>query len=267
EKLAAWFLRQYDVDHAAAMIHHENALARGEVQADRVLSHHRTRNYVAGLALMASPFLGAAVAYERAPGFFDALCAAEVVLAGGITFWFLLYRFCWKRDLSFFQASVPRITAGIIVGFLPIFVLDEIWGFVNRPFPVLAIISALLGLTTLLSLYTEVQGRLGSPHLAFARSRQIFLLGLLQAFGAGILITGLTGGYMAVRNWAPDGTLTSLEALRGSLPVFVGELPRVLGTDPVYAFPAAAFVMAFFSFFIGTFLQLMWEDIPITEPL
>jgi hypothetical protein len=25
--------------------------------------------------------------------------------------------------------------------------------------------------------------------------------------------------------------------------------------------------MTFLSFFIGTFLQLMWEDIPITEPL
>jgi hypothetical protein len=25
--------------------------------------------------------------------------------------------------------------------------------------------------------------------------------------------------------------------------------------------------MTFMSFFIGTFLQLMWEDIPITEPL
>jgi len=27
------------------------------------------------------------------------------------------------------------------------------------------------------------------------------------------------------------------------------------------------FMMAFMSFFIGTFLQLMWEDLPITEPL
>jgi len=25
--------------------------------------------------------------------------------------------------------------------------------------------------------------------------------------------------------------------------------------------------MTFLSFFIGTFLQLMWEDLPITEPL
>ncbi len=47
----------------------------------------------------------------------------------------------------------------------------------------------------------------------------------------------------------------------------MGELPRIVGFEPFYTFPAAVFVMTFMSFFIGTFLQLMWEDIPITEPL
>ncbi len=267
DKLVGWFLRQYDVEHAAAMIHHAHALDSGRAETGRVLSRHRTRNYVAALLLMASPFLGAAVAYESAPRFFDLLCAGEVLLVGAVTFWFLLYRFCWRRNLSFFHAAVPRIAAGIIVGFLPIFFIDEIWGFMNRSFPVLAITSLLLGLTTLLYLYTEVQGRLRSADLAFARTRQIFLLGLLQAYAAGLLITGLTGGYMASRNWTASGGVVELADLRGTLPVFVGELPRVLGVEPFYTFPAAVFVMAFFSFFIGTFLQLMWEDIPITEPL
>ena len=57
-------------------------------------------------------------------------------------------------------------------------------------------------------------------------------------------------------------------ALLGELlPPFVGQLPRVVGVEPIYTFPAAVFVMAFLSFFIGTFLQLLWEDIPITAPL
>ncbi|MBW2268753.1 MAG: hypothetical protein JRH16_09255 [Deltaproteobacteria bacterium] len=267
EKLAGWFLRQYDVEHAAAMIHHADALDSGRAVTDRVLSRHRTRNYVAALLALASPFLGATVAYASAPRFFDLVCAGELLLAGGVTFWFLLYRFCWRRNLSVFHAAVPRIAAGIIVGFLPIFFIDEIWGFMNRSFPVLAITSALLGLTTLLYLYTEVQGRLRSPELAFARSRQIFLLGLLQAYAAGLIITGLTGGYMASRNWAAGEGAGQLATLRETLPVFVGQLPRVMGVEPFYTFPAAVFVMAFFSFFIGTFLQLMWEDIPITEPL
>jgi hypothetical protein len=267
EKLAAWFLRQYDVEHAAAMIHHAHALDTGRAETGRVLSRHRTRNYVAALFVLAAPFLGAVVAYESAPRFFDLVCAGEVLLAGVVTFWFLLYRFCWQRNLSVFHAAVPRIAAGIIVGFLPIFFIDEIWGFMNRSFPVLVLTSMLLGLVTLLYLYTEVQGRLRSADLAFARSRQIFLLGLLQAYATGLLITGLTGGYMATRNWAASEDVVGLATLRGTLPAFVGELPRVLGVEPFYAFPAAVFMMAFFSFFIGTFLQLMWEDIPITEPL
>jgi hypothetical protein len=48
---------------------------------------------------------------------------------------------------------------------------------------------------------------------------------------------------------------------------FIGQLPVVLGVEPFYAYPSAVFMMAFMSFFIGTFLQLMWEDLPITAPL
>jgi hypothetical protein len=47
----------------------------------------------------------------------------------------------------------------------------------------------------------------------------------------------------------------------------IGELPRVLGFEPLSAFPSAILLMSFLSFFIGTFLQLLWEDLPITEPL
>ena len=112
-----------------------------------------------------------------------------------------------------------------------------------------------------------MQRRLGDPTEAFARALQIFLLGLVQAFGIGIVITGLVGGFMTMRNWGGGAAVGSVEALRQALPPFLGELPRVLGFEPFYVFPSAVFVMTFLSFFIGTFLQLMWEDIPITEPL
>ncbi len=182
------------------------------------------------------------------------------------TLWFLAYRFCWKRDLSFFHASVPRIAAGIIVGYLPIFFIDEIWGLAGRGWFTLGSVSLLLGFMTLLYIYIEVQRRLGEPDLAFARARQIFLLGVLQAFGAGLLITGLVGGFMALRNWGAEG-VESIDALAAALPPVVGELPRILGVAPLYTFPSAVLLMTFLSFFIGTFLQLMWEDLPITEPL
>jgi hypothetical protein len=267
QKLERWFLRQYDIHHAAAVIHHADDMARGIVAPDRVLSRHRTRNYLGALAVLSSPYLGAIFGYERHPRVFDVLCSAELLLAGAAVFWFLVYRFCWKRDLTFFHASVPRIAAGIIVGYLPIFFIDEVWAFADRHPVVLGSVAMLLGLVTLLYLYVEVQRRLGDVHLAFTRARQIFLLGVLQAFGIGLTISGVTGGLMASRNWSPGQHPIPLEQLRAVLDPFVGQLPRIVGFDPFYTFPSAIFVMTFLSFFIGTFLQLLWEDIPITEPL
>ena len=47
----------------------------------------------------------------------------------------------------------------------------------------------------------------------------------------------------------------------------IGQLPHIVGLDPIHVFPSALLLMTFLSFFIGIFLQLMWEDLPITEPL
>ena len=266
-KLEAWFLRQYDVHHAAAMIHHADQTARARCDGNSVLSRHTTRNYLLVIGVLASPYVAGIFAYARAPALFDAVSAAMLVVANAGVVWFFGYRFCWKRDLTFFRASVPRIAAGIIVGYLPIFFIDEIWDLATRSWLTLACISVLLGFTTLLYLYVEVQRRLGATDQAFARARQIFLLGVLQSFGIGLILTGLIGRFMVLRNWSPQHEAGSIEALRAQLPPFVGQLPEVVGIDPFYAFPSAIFVMTFMSFFIGTFLQLMWEDIPITEPL
>jgi hypothetical protein len=266
EKLAAWFLRQYDVHYAAVMIHHADRLVRGTTSPDRILSRHTTANYVGALLVIASPFLAAIFAYDRAPFFFDMACAAELVIANAAVLWFLFYRFCWKRDLTFFHASVPRIAAGIIVGYLPIFFIDEVWALAAQSWIVLTSVALLMGFMTLLYLYIEVEGRLGDSTLAFARARQIFFLGVLQAFGIGLVITGLVGGIMVLRSWG-GGAAADLVVLSREVPAFVGQLPRIVGFEPFYTFPPAVFVMTFLSFFIGTFLQLMWEDIPITEPL
>jgi hypothetical protein len=266
-KLEKWFLRQYDVHHAAAMIHHADLTARSRCDGSTVLSRHTTQNYLMLIGALASPYVAAIFAYQRAPEFFDVLSTALLVVASAAVAWFLGYRFCWKRDLTFFRASVPRIAAGIIVGYLPIFFVDEVWDLVTRSWLTLSTIAALLGFTTLLYLYVEVQRRLGPTEQAFARARQIFLLGSLQAFSIGLVLTGLIGRFMVMRNWTHGTDVASVDQLRSQLDPFVGQLPDVLGIDPFYAFPPAIFLMTFMSFFIGTFLQLMWEDIPITEPL
>ncbi|MAE94799.1 MAG: hypothetical protein CL910_09080 [Deltaproteobacteria bacterium] len=266
-RLETWFLRQYDIRHAAAMITHAVALRQGDDDADRVLSRHGTRNYALALGIPAAPFIGAIFAYDRWPRVFDALVSLEVIAVLITALWFFAYRFAWKKDLTVFHASVPRVGAGIIVGYLPVFLIDEVWDLAAQaPVYILATI-AMLGSVTLLYLYVEVQRRIGDPTESFARARHVFLLGLVEAAGFGLIVTSLLGPLMAARNWGPEVGGTSIERLPGVLEPFLGQLPSILGFGPFYAFPTAVLLMSFMAFFIGTFLQLLWEELPITEPL
>jgi hypothetical protein len=267
KKLETWFLRQYDIRHSSAVIHHATLLERGESDDQVALSWHTQRLHALTIAALASPFGLAVFAYDLAPWAFDLVCSAEVIVMTSVGVWFLLYRFCWKRDLSFFHASVPRIAAGIIVGYLPVLFIDEVWDLASRSAITVVTLGALLGLVTLLYIYVEVQRRLGDTTLAFARARGIFLLGCVEALGFGMIITSLLGRIMVSRNWSPGGSEIPVEALRGGLEPLFGQLPRVLGMDPFYVFPSSVVMMTFLSFFIGIFLQLMWEELPITEPL
>ncbi len=265
-QLEIFFLRRYDVHHAAVVIAHARCMELGEDDRDRILSRHSARNYALLLTAVALPLVGAAFAYSRAPLLFDVLASAEILVVNALAFWFLIYRFCWKKDLTFFHAAVPRIGAGIIVGYLPVFLIDEVWDLARRPWFPLGAIILLLGFTTLLYLYVEVRHRIGDSQQAFARARAIFLLGMVEAAGFGLIVTSLLGPFMVVRNWH-DGTQIPMPLLRETIPPFVGELPRILGVEPLLLFPSAVLLMSFLAFFIGTFLQLLWEDLPMTEPL
>jgi len=268
DKLEAWFLRSYDIPDAAAVIQHSALLEQGGGDGRRTLSWHTPRMHALELAVLALPFVAAAFFYERAPQLFDWWCTAEVTLVFVGVFWFLGWKFCIRRDLTFFNSSVPRIFAGVIVGYLPVFLIDEVWDLAGRSDGAVLGLTSFLGLTTLLYIYVEVRRRLGRTQAAFARARAIFLLGTLQAFVTGLLMTTLVGPFMVSRNWSPDGAADrSIEALRPALDPLVGELPRIVGVEPVVVFPAVVLLMTFLSFFIGVFLQLMWEDLPITEPL
>ena len=265
-RLELWFLRQYDVHHAAVMRHHAEALRKGAVEPDRVLSRHGTRAYVLALLLPALPFVAAIFAYDRAPQLFDSLAALEVAGLLALVFWFLVFRFLIQKDVTFFHTSVPRIGAGIIVGYLPVFLTDEVWDLARQPLPYLLAVVLMLGFAILLYLYVEVQSRLGDTRHAFRRALDIFMLGMIESAGLGLIVTSLLGPLMAGRNWGLGQASTLAEA-RGTLTPFLGELPRVMGFDPLWVFPSTVLLTSVLAFFIGTFLQLLWEDLPITEPL
>jgi hypothetical protein len=263
--LGVFFLRQYDVPRAASLIRQEENLQRGRHDWTGVLSWHSTATYAAAIAFLLAPFVGAAIAYERAPLFFDTAASLMMVGVLGTVLWYLAVRFLWQKDLAFFHSAVPRIGAGIIVGYLPVFLIDEVWDLARRPWFPLGVTAALMGTTTLLYLYVEVKSRIRDPRVAFARARRIFLLGILQAQALGLTITSLLGGFMVARTWGDDEI--PIAQLREITPAFVGELPRIMGIEPFYVYPTGVLLMTFMSLFIGTFLQLLWEDLPITEPL
>jgi hypothetical protein len=265
-KLEVWFLRQYDVPRAAAVIRHAENLARGNGRFGGVLSWHSTSAYCAAIALLVWPFVGAAFAYRRAPLVFDAAASFQILAVLAVVIWYLLWRFVVQKDLSFFHGAVPRIGAGIIVGYMPVFLIDEVWDLARRPWFPLGVTVTLLGFMTLLYLYVEVRRRIPDATEAFSRARRIWLLGVLQALGLGVVVTTLLGGFMVSRTWGPDPGL-DMATLRTAVPPVLGELPRIMGLEPIYAFPTAILLMTFLSLFIGTFLQLLWEDLPITEPL
>ena len=268
KKLERWFLRQYDIRHSSAVIQHAAWLEQGKDDARAILTWHAPIRYAIALSIIGLPFLGAAVAYDNAPSLFDFVCSAEVVVVFALFSWFLLYRFVWKRDLSLFHASVPRIGAGIIVGYAPVFLIDEVWALAGRSLTALSGLVMFLGLVTLLYIYVEVRRRIDNSSKAFGRARGIFLLGVLQAAFIGLAMTSLVGPFMVVRSWSPmNGVEMPMPELQEQLTPLVGELPRIVGVEPIYAFPSALILMTFLSFFIGVFLQLLWEELPITEPL
>lgn len=266
-ELGAWFLRQYDVPRAAALIRHEENLSRGRASsAHRYLSLHSTKAYLAAIAVLLAPFAGAAFAYDRAPLVFDVAASLTMASVLGAVLWYLVVRFLWQKDLAFFHSAVPRIGAGIIVGYMPVFLIDEVWDLARRPWFPLGVTAALMGTTTLLYIYVEVRSRIRDSREAFARARRIFLLGVVEAQALGLIVTSLLGSFMVRRTWGEDGHIP-FEQLREITPAVLGQLPRIMGIEPFYVFPTAVLLMTFMSLFIGTFLQLLWEDLPITEPL
>jgi hypothetical protein len=267
QKLETFFLRQYDVHHAAVVLNHAVHLASGRDDAEQLLSWHSRRNYLLALFVPSLPFLVGIFAYERVGRVIDWLVAAEILAAVALSFWFLGYRFMWRRDLTFFRSAVPRIGAGIIVGYLPVFLIDEVWDLAEQSLLPLATTVLLLGSVTLLYIYVEVQRQVVDAERSFARAVDLFLIGLLEAAALGFVVTSLLGPLMALRNWGGPESAVTVSALQQNLDPFLGQLPRIVGVEPLTAFPSAILLMTVLSFFIGTFLQLLWEDLPITEPL
>lgn len=164
---------------------------------------------------------------------------------------FLLIDLLCKRDFSlYFKLLIPRLLAGTLIGYLPILIGSELWLFIQN-------INAFEGFIIVITttgfcfyyLFSEVKNVVIDTRLALMRGLRIFLIGLLESFTLGLIILDLFARAF-VHSFENDFELEFVYGLFG------GQIyPKIL----IILFPLALF--------IGIFVQIIWEDKPITHPL
>ena len=159
----------------------------------------------------------------------------------------LLFGSFWKRNFLLFKLLLPRMVAGIVVGYMPLIIAEEAWGMANRmgELEVFCIALFTLGFS-LYYLFIEVDNTLRNKWLSLGRAFRIFSTGLLESFLIGVLVLDLMA-----------------EAFYPTLMADSLTLPGLFG----YISPKLLYLYFPLALFIGIFVQIIWEDKPITHPL
>jgi len=281
EALERWWLSVYDLASAARAHLQRNALERpregyrSEKGWIERLYQPSAAFFLAVLGFLCLPFVLGLMFYDtRTRVIFDVGAAMLVSGIYGLTGWFLFWRLLARRSVTFFNLACPRLFASIIVGYVPILVVEETWGIAATLHPAtLAIICPALLTVTFLYLYMEAKRRLGRIDRAFQRAMMVLLMGLTESFAIGLAALNLV---------AP----TMLETL-GAVTRRTGRLPSKIGLDTdalaehmgwlgkgleyldlqLVVYPREQLLFACGALFVGVFLQLLWEDKQFTEPI
>ncbi|MDD3581431.1 MAG: hypothetical protein PHW74_10460 [Desulfobacca sp.] len=161
-----------------------------------------------------------------------------------------------KYSTQLLQLFIPRLGACIMVGYFPLIITDEVWQASALFFaweswwpPPSVIVIAVLSLgASFVYLLIEVKNKVIERQLAWRRAINIFLIGLCWSLIIGLVILGLVGPAFKSR----------LDILNSLLWV-----PGLLGDIPVQVL----LLYMPLALLIGIFLQIIWEEKPITEPL
>lgn len=214
-------------------------------------------DYFCAQSLLTSPGMGAA-ARELLPGtsicvlFSTSFKVALIAIYAFLMVAFLL--FCLHAQLL--QLLIPRLAACIMVGYFPLIVTDEIWLAVPQlvlytswwPPPFSFVIGTLALFVSWVYLLIEVSNKVSNRALAWRRTSVVFLIGLGWSLIIGLLVLDLVG--LAFKN--------RLESLHSLLWV-----PGLFGQIPVQVL----LLYMPLALLLGIFLQIIWEEKPITEPL
>lgn len=181
---------------------------------------------------------------EKWPGVDGGVTALAVIY---ILFaaWLLLVLL--SRLQIFFRLFLPRLLGGIVVGYMFLIFSNDVWNMIARLNDAAnRIVVILLAITfALFFLLNEARQTIRQARVALARSVLVLMIGILEAFVVGFVLSDLFGAGMA--------------PILGPV---IADLPGLFGK----LYPRFILISAPLALLIGIFVQLIWEDKPITEP-
>lgn len=152
-----------------------------------------------------------------------------------------------KNFLLWFKIFLPRMIGGIVVGFFPLLFGEEAWKIINNLSDLEG--SFLFIFSILFSgfyLYVEVHNTIKDKIISFFRALRVLCLGLIESFIVGLIIMDLI-------------TIAYTPLLKFNYEPIVGLFGVIYPKILILYFPLALL--------IGIFVQIIWEEKPITQPL
>lgn len=162
----------------------------------------------------------------------------------------IAFLFGWI-DLFWTKLCLPRLLGAIGVGFIPLIITAEVWEFASKiHWEHAALIFILAALGSAIYLYIEISNLNPRPEPKLIRSRSwsILFIGMIESLLISLVLFDLTSAYFAKYRFNADAPKV-LCGIFGLLPV------------------KEMLLFASLALLIGIFIQILWEEKPITQPL
>ena len=284
--LTDWFLRRYALKDANKLINAQRDLDNPRTSKDNTSKKQWLWNIGRKILNIASNklFWGVIILLSFVLGAFNKplfVTTAKgllsfLFLALTLSFVYSLYRFYRRREIYWFKKMIPRLSGGIIVGYLPLLMTGDMWKFCLNitwlEFSQIVIVSLL---ACRIYLYVEVNNVIKNKNEALKRSRAVLFLGCIESLIVGLVFCSLFGPILidkvAFRGESIDFTQEHfLRHLPKEIhaPVLFGLLNVSVFKNLVHVvYPPVILLYFPLALFVGVFVQIFWEDKPITEPL
>jgi len=153
----------------------------------------------------------------------------------------------WRRVFLLFKLLIPRLVGGIIVGYLPLILAGESWDMViqMKVLEGFCVTAFAIGFS-LYYIFIEIHNTVKDKWISLGRALRVFSTGLLESFVIGIVVSDLI-----------------TRAFRPSLVTNIHTVPGLFG----YIYPKLLYLYFPLALLIGIFVQIIWEEKPITHPL